>query len=91
MNEKGCCYALGGLSAVVRTAVSPQAENFTSASTRIARMRAHARSSARPFPRFIFHLLALARISGGAVSKLFLCLAVKGRAPCWRDVYVPVC
>lgn len=86
MNEKGWCSALGGSFAVVRTAAAvPQAENFTSVSPlSLPRIRW------APFP-FVFYLtFSLARISATAVSKLFLCLAVKGRHV-ERCVYIRAC
>lgn len=66
---------LGGSFATVRivTAVLPRAENFTSAS-----FLSHIRRA--PFPFVFFLAFSLARISATAVSKLFLCLAVKGCA-----------
>lgn len=88
MNEKGWCSALGGSFAVVRTAAAvPQAENFTSASPPSLSLT-HPRRA--PFP-FVFYLaFSLARISATAVSKLFLCLAVKGRHV-ERCVYIRAC
>ena len=81
MNEKGWCATLGGSFAAVRNcAAVPQAENFTSTSplSHIRRL---------PFPFVFFLAFSLARISATVVSKLFLCLAVKGR-PVERCVYI---
>lgn len=69
MNEKGWYSALGGLSAIVRTVAATDRKLYERLSC----------ICLRPFfPLFLFAFL-LARISGGAVSKLFLCLAVKDR------------
>lgn len=84
MNEKGWCSTLGGSFVAVRNCVAvPQAENFTSTSP-----LSHKRQISFPFVFFL--AFSLARISATVVSKLFLCLAVKGRPVEWY-VYIRAC
>lgn len=80
MNGKGWRSALGGLSAVVRTAAATGRKLYE----HLSRIRPLFRFLPPPFPSLSF---SLARISGGAVSKLFLRLAVKGRLVA-RCVYI---
>lgn len=84
MNEKGWCSALGGSFAVVRTARLYHRQKILRAP------HLSFTSAGASFPFVFFLSLSLARISATAVSKLFLCLAVKGR-PVERCVYIRAC
>lgn len=71
MKRAGGDSALGGSSAVVRTAAATDRKLYERLSFRICRT-----------PFLFFFTFSLARISAGAVLKLFLCLAVKDHTAC---------
>lgn len=71
MKRAGGDSVLGGSFAVVRTAAATDRKLYEHLSSRICRA-----------PFLFFFTFSLARISVGAVSKLFLCLAVKDHTAC---------